>query len=240
MEVDSVSAKVEKKDVAEEDSRHVAKKVKTSTITGDRIVPVVYQPPTSEETAELLNTFPSLKKQKCFSNSRSKKRSRKQLSIRITGMSDISKPEASKSTVSIGSDRTPQGIKSNAVAKRCLHLSREVRFDTENEHVSSQYERDFEDSLDFFSETHEEQDPVYIESQRNKSDSRLKQELANIKKEYETGVLKINEVITSQIKEKQANVEKNLPQLVTNQTLEEQMDLRRLKEAYVQKLKMHS
>lgn len=235
---DSVS-NVENHDIAEDDSRHIAKKAKTSMSSGGRIVSVVYQPPTAQETAELIDTFPSLKKQKSFSNSRSKKRSRKQQSIRISVTSDTSKPEALKSAVSVGSDSIPQGTKAT-LSPNELQPPREVRFYPEHEDDTSQYERDFEESLEFFGETHEEQDPVYIESRRSKDESRLKLELANIKKEYEAGVMKINEVITSQIKEKQANVEKTLPQLVTNQSLEEQRDLRRLKEAYVQKLKLHS
>jgi len=216
--------------------------VAKATASNITAVSDAFKPHTVDDTAALLDAFPGMIKRKKDSNFRPKKRRRKLMSIRISSIppsSGNSEPETMKSAeLTVASD-PPQGLTDTFMLDSHIFSSDFVS-ELQSENVSSQYEREFEESLAFFSETHEDQDPVYIELQQEKEKQKLKDEFSNIKKEYEDGVAKINMVIASQMHEKQAHADISVEKARQAHVMEEHRDLQRLQEAYAQKVKSNN
>lgn len=69
---------------------------------------------------------------------------------------------------------------------------------------------EFEDSLAFYSETHEDQDPVFIEFNRKKEKKSLEDELTRLEEEETTGKAEIERIVAAQLQEKQTSADRNI------------------------------
>lgn len=190
-------------------------------------VALTFKPPTAEETAGVLDVFPDMVKRKNAvrsSTKRPKKRHRQHLCIKIAGISQA-EPGAND----------PSNIRSDILFLDAPSFSGAIFPESDNEDTASLYERELEDSLAFFSHTHEEQDPAFVDFQQQKEKRRLMDELADLKKQHEAEVTEINEMIAFQLAEKQASADRNIERLRTKAAMEERRDLQRLDQVYEEK-----
>ena len=85
-----------------------------------------------------------------------------------------------------------------------------------------------ESELEFFSETHEDQDPDVQTFLKALSKNNLKLDLDQLKQAEETGRREIGDIVSAQLKEKQASADRNIDRLRTKASMEQQKDLQRL------------
>jgi hypothetical protein len=90
------------------------------------------------------------------------------------------------------------------------------------------YEEGLEDSLDFFKEPHEEQDPAFVEFQKAQKQKVYASELKMLDVEDEAGKRQIEELISEQLKEKQVNTDRSLEKYKARTAAEEKKDMQRL------------
>ena len=196
---------------------------------------LTFKPPTAEETVAVLDVFPDMLKRKNVDRSsckRPKKRHRQHLCIKIAG---IPKAETGAIVPELKGPNDPSNIPSDAVFPDAPFFSGAIIPESDNEDTASLYERELEVSLAFFSDTHEDQDPAFIDFQKQKEKQRLMDELADLKRQHEAGVTEINELVSLQLAEKQASTLRNMEILRNKAAMEEERDLQQLRQIYEEK-----
>lgn len=93
-----------------------------------------------------------------------------------------------------------------------------------------------QDTLEFFTSDHQEQDPEFIHLNQSRAKEALKKELSNLNQEDTKERQEIEQLIITLVKEKQASTERNIMKYRTRATEEEQKDLERLKGLYQQRM----
>jgi hypothetical protein len=104
----------------------------------------------------------------------------------------------------------------------------------------SAIETALEAALAFYAETHEDQDPRVIELMKQRERNNCQKELEQIALEDQVGRRDIKEVVTVQLKEKQASANRNIERLRAKADAEEQKDLQRLQQAFSDKNSLNS
>lgn len=89
-----------------------------------------------------------------------------------------------------------------------------------------------ESAMAFFGETHEDQDPSYVQFIKEQEERAIKEELAKLDAEDRAGRKAIEELVNAQLKEKQEATERNLERYRAKAAEDEQRDLQRLQERY--------
>jgi len=105
-----------------------------------------------------------------------------------------------------------------------------------NEERLEQMELELEDSLSFFQETHEEQDPAYIRYVQEREEQALKQQLAELEEQDMAGRKEIDATISSQSKEKQAVTSRNIEKYTLKAVSDEKREMTRLLGMYKDKM----
>ena len=96
-------------------------------------------------------------------------------------------------------------------------------------------EEELENSLAFYQDTHEEQDPAFWRYQQQVQQAKLAKQLEIIDAEFQTGRKEIDEFITDQMKQRQVQHEQKLDILIKQAHADEKRDLERLQQLYQQK-----
>jgi hypothetical protein len=104
------------------------------------------------------------------------------------------------------------------------------------EEIDEELEQELEDSLNFFQETHEEQDPAYALYQKKIAEEERQKKLAALDKEDKSGRIDIENVIAQQLKEKQDATEYSLSKYKQRAADEEKANSQRLDQLYHQKV----
>ena len=102
---------------------------------------------------------------------------------------------------------------------------------------SLEAEEELENSLRFFEQPHEDQDPVYTKFKTEERRSQIALALKNLKIEEEAGKKEIEEVVNQQLKEKQVATEHSVKKFKLKLSAEEKKDMARLQQIYDEKSK---
>ena len=195
----------------------------------------------ADEAAALLDAFPLMVKRKTIMGSfckKPKKQRRQHLHVNIASVpapSTMQREGPTQAVPDLKDDTDPMKFFDSGESLDSPSFSDVFASESMAEDFVSRYERELEASLLFFGQTHEEQDPSFIEFRRKKEEGVLKDELENLKKTFEAGILEINEIIARQMKEKQASADRNIERLRSKAAIEEQKDLQRLHQVYKEK-----
>jgi hypothetical protein len=106
-----------------------------------------------------------------------------------------------------------------------------LRFDSEV------VEKELEDSLKFFEQPHQDQDPLYAKFRSNETKTKIVLALQRIDADEEAGRKEIEMMVGLQLKEKQMSTEKNFENYKLKMSIEEQKEIARLQEAYAEKVR---
>lgn len=93
-----------------------------------------------------------------------------------------------------------------------------------------------DDALDFFSETHEEQEPVYIAFHEKLKDEEIQRKVEALDVTEQVGRREIEAVLTKQFKDKHAEAERSLEKYKQRAAGDEKVNLERLEQMYRHKL----
>ena len=94
----------------------------------------------------------------------------------------------------------------------------------------AQRERELEDTLSFFEETHEDQDPEFKEIQAKIEEEERKRQLEEVDKSDEAGRREIEAVVNRLFKEKQAAAETNVENYRARLARDEKLNVQRLEQ----------
>ena len=119
-------------------------------------------------------------------------------------------------------DKDTRGLDSTNV----IHVSEEE---------SETFEQEFEDSLNFFREPHEDQDPAYAEFQQKQKERMVSVELKKLEAKNESGRKEIESIVSEQYNEKQASTERSVEKYKMKIAAEERRDMERLEKSYTEK-----
>lgn len=189
-------------------------------------IPRVRKKPDIEE---LQDAFPLLvvpKKRKKGSRNRANKRKAGKIQIQFGGSS-----KGAEST----SNRRLRQEKKTSVEDSMRRFETDLYRSFPDNEEDFDVLHEFEDSLAFYSEPHEDQDPVFIEFNRKMEKQKLEKELARLEEKEVAGKNEIERIIATQLNEKQASADRNIERLRTKANMEEQRDLQKLLEIYKQK-----
>jgi hypothetical protein len=146
-------------------------------------------------------------------------------------ISSASQPDCSPSAVPAASDnesKLPSLSEFRAIAN-------DFRYEDDDD-AREQLEQELEDSLFFFQETHEEQDPAFIQFVQEREAKVLKQKLEELKAEDARGRREIDAAVSEQSKEKQLLTNRNIEKYQQKATMEETRDNQRLLQLYNDKM----
>jgi hypothetical protein len=101
----------------------------------------------------------------------------------------------------------------------------------------SEVEKELEDTLTFFEQPHEDQDPLYAKFRNEERKKEIEAALQKLEQEEEAGRREIDIVVSHQLKEKQMSTEKSVEKYKLKATAEEKKELARLQESYDEKTK---
>jgi hypothetical protein len=93
-----------------------------------------------------------------------------------------------------------------------------------------------EDSLKFFQEPHEDQDPAFITWQREKAEKNYAEKLKRLEEGDKSGRKQIEDLITTQLQEKQASTDRSVEKYRIRTTAERDKDIQRLLQMYKDKM----
>ncbi len=96
-------------------------------------------------------------------------------------------------------------------------------------------EKELEDSLAFFEQPHEDQDPMFIESVKKEKRDRILLALKNIQIEEDSGKKQIGAIVSQQLKERQASTERYIEKHRVKIATDQKNDLTRLQQQYTTK-----
>ena len=96
-------------------------------------------------------------------------------------------------------------------------------------------EKELEDSLAFFEQPHEDQDPTYTEFIKKEKRDRIVLALKNIQIEQESGKKEIASIVNQQLKEKQGSTERYIEKHRAKIANDQKSDLTRLQQQYTTK-----
>ena len=102
--------------------------------------------------------------------------------------------------------------------------------------AKEKFDEELEDSLFFFQETHEEQDPAYISYIKEREEQAVKKRLSSLQEEDANGRKEIDKAISVQSKEKQTLTNKNIEKYKLKAGAEEKRDVQRLMQMYKDKM----
>lgn len=93
-------------------------------------------------------------------------------------------------------------------------------------------EAEFEDSLDFFQEPHEDQDPAYKKFQQEQKAKNLEEQIKKLEAEDESGRKEIEIIVTEQLREKQASTDRSVEKYKLKTAAEEKRQVQHLLQNY--------
>jgi hypothetical protein len=201
-----------------EDSQQQEKPTKPVDMPSPMVVVVE-----SEDDEEVYAAFTCKRKRPVSSRSFHKKKAKK---IKVI----VNSVKASEMEVdySTGIDENPDRVFGDDGSDRGGFALASAEYDDE----WFDNDEDLETAMSFFGETHEDQDPIYIEFMKAKEAKEIRDEMAKLDEEDMAGRKAIEEIVTYQLKAKQANADRNLDKYREKASEEEQRDLRRLQERY--------
>jgi hypothetical protein len=153
--------------------------------------------------------------QKKVSSKRKKAKKRRSIKIKISGMS-TGVPKAKSSSFSKMTD----------VDSSVVPISHLIPNDLDVE------EKELEDSLEFFEQPHEDQDPTYTEFINKEQRDRIKLALNNLRIEEESGKKQIGLIVNQQLKDKQGSTEKYIEKHKVKMTTDMKNESTRLQQTY--------
>jgi hypothetical protein len=105
----------------------------------------------------------------------------------------------------------------------------------EEEEIAALMEEEYQDSLDFFQQPHEDQDEAYSKFQRDKKKTMLKEEIKKLEGGDKTGRRQIEIIINDLLKNKRASTDRSIDKYKENAGLDERRDMQRLRQMYTAK-----
>ncbi len=103
------------------------------------------------------------------------------------------------------------------------------------EEKMKQAEAELEDSLKFFQESHEEQNPAFGDFAKAQKQKVVDEEIKKLESEDQAGRKEIEVIIAEQLKEKQASTDKSVEKYKMKKVVEEKKDLARLQKMFSEK-----
>lgn len=143
--------------------------------------------------------------------------------------------------------KTPPVVEAEAVTKEAaahadkplseaFQIQKQDVFDPEElEELEEELELELEDSLSFFQETHEDQDPAYQKYQQQLAEEERQKKLKALDEADELGRKEIEAVIAQQCKEKKAATERSLEKYKQRAIDTEKLNTNRMQQIYRQK-----
>lgn len=165
----------------------------------------------------------------------------KKLKISIRSVSP-EQPPATKSSMEQqvqSSDDKKQEPQSHVVPdllREYRSIGEDMLWPEDNGSAQQELDAELEDSLLFFQDTHEEQDPAYINFIQEREEHALKQKLQQLEAEDAVGRKEIDEAITAQSKDKQILTNRNIEKYQLKAASEEKRDTQRLMQLYNEKV----
>jgi hypothetical protein len=160
-------------------------------------------------------------------------RQKKKASLRIVISNFPMKDDPSDSNVHPTSNvsASPQKMLAPSSAPDQLTIEQTFSFNL------SDAERELEDSLKFFEQPHEEQDPIFAEFEEKERKNKLQEALRKLDAEEEAGRREIEIIVSQQLKEKQISTDKSVEKYKVRTAAEEKKELARLQKNYEEKCK---
>jgi hypothetical protein len=113
-------------------------------------------------------------------------------------------------------------------------LERDPMF-VEEEEIAALMEEEYQDSLDFFQQPHEDQDEAYSKFQSDKRKTMLQEEIKKLEGGDKTGRRQIEIIINDLLKNKRASTDRSIDKYKENAGLDERRDMQRLRQMYTAK-----
>jgi len=180
-----------------------------------------------EEQKDEDDAFEDFQKKRC----RKKKKAKKQqfLKIKIAGMStEITRPKCSD--ISKMADVGPSVF----LTPDALGTSISCH-DSLISYGLDEVEKELEDSLEFFEQPHEDQDPACTEFLNKEKRDHITLELKNLRAEEESGKKEIGLIVNRQLKDKQGSTERYIEKHRLKMATDQKNDLTRLQQTYTAK-----
>ena len=177
-----------------------------------------------EEQKDEDDAFEDFQKKRC----RKKKKAKKQqfLKIKIAGMStEITRPKCSD--ISKMADVGPSVF----LTPDALGTSISCH-DSLISYGLDEVEKELEDSLEFFEQPHEDQDPTYTEFLNKEKRDHITLALKNLRVEDETGRKEIGVIVNQQLKDKQGSTERYIEKHRLKMATDQKSELARLQQTY--------
>jgi hypothetical protein len=160
-----------------------------------------------------------------------KKKKSKAIKINITGLTPIT--EAPSKIPPVGNPDFSRIKEVEGLPEITMRSSLDLVFEL----GSMEAEGELEDSLKFFEQPHENQDPVYAKFKAEERRTQIALALKNLGIEEEAGRKEIEEVVNQQLKEKQLATELSVKKFKLKLSAEEKKDMTRLQQIYDEKSK---
>ena len=169
------------------------------------------------------DTFEDFQKKRSIEKKKKKSQKRQSIKIKIAGMStQITKIKM----VDAGSSAIPILDKTD-FALSC--------HDSLIPHDYNVVAKELEDSLRFFEQPHEDQDPTYTEFINKENRDRITMALKNLQVEEDSGKKEIAAIVNKQLKDKQGSTERYIEKHRVKIATDQKSDLTRLQQAYTTK-----
>ncbi|CAB9501781.1 Catalyzes the transfer of the gamma-phosphate of ATP to D-galactose to form alpha-D-galactose-1-phosphate (Gal-1-P) (By similarity) [Seminavis robusta] len=211
-----------------------------TTTTTDAVANNAVQEEDEEDAVFFPDAFPTRKRRQKAKRAKAQKK----FKINIRSVTPPESPVKIENTSSQKADMAPSNVVSSgghpdAISSEFNSMADDFSCpvdDDNNDYDRKRMDQELEDSLCFFQETHEEQDPSYIEFIVEREDKVLKKKLAQLEAEDAAGRKDIDVAIGEQSKEKQLLTNRNIEKYQQKAAQEEKRDIQRLMQLYNEKM----